>query len=344
MPNSFFKKSGKGIIKCYACKHYCSIPEKGFGLCGARKNEKGKIKLITHSKPCSLHLDPIEKKPLYHYLPGSKTMSIGFFGCNFKCDFCQNFDISFCKGYSAEKSLIGIKEVSPKAFVNLAIEEEAKSIAITYNEPVVSVEYNLEAFKIAKEKKVGTIYVSNGYCSDEQLKELTKKKQRLDAINIDLKSFNENFYKQICGAELENVLSSIKSFHKAGIWLELTTLLIPGKNNSKEEVKQIAEFISSIDKNIPWHTSAFFPMHKMTNISPTSTKEIINAINIGKDAGLKYIYAGNIRETNFESTFCPKCKNLLIKRNGYNTEIIGLHKENKITTCKNCGEKIKGVF
>jgi pyruvate formate lyase activating enzyme len=344
MTSTFFKKSGESTIKCFACKHNCSIPTTSFGLCGVRKNENGKIKLITHSKPASLHLDPIEKKPLYHYLPGSKTMSIGFFGCNFKCDFCQNYDISFCKGSSAEKKLINAESVSPKKFVELAIEEEAKSVAITYNEPAISVEYNLESFKLAKENKLGTVYVSNGYFSEEQLKALTKKNQRLDAINIDLKSFNENFYRSTCGATLEGVLSSIKETHKAGIWMELTTLLIPGKNDSAEELKQIANFIYSIDKNIPWHVSAFFPMHKMTNISPTSTNEIINAINIGKEVGLNYIYAGNVRGTNFESTFCPKCKFLLIKRNGYNTEIVGLHNEKKETFCKNCGEKIQGVF
>ena len=344
MASAFFKKSGNGIIQCFACKHNCSIPTTSFGLCGVRKNDNGKIKLITHSKPCSLHLDPIEKKPLYHYYPGSKTMSIGFFGCNFKCDFCQNFDISFCKGSNAEKKLIGVEEVSPKKFVDFAVEENAKSIAITYNEPTISVEYNLEAFKIAKKNKIGTVYVSNGYFSDKQLKELSKKNQRLYAINIDLKSFNENFYKTTCGAELEGVLTSIKTTHKAKIHLELTTLLIPGKNDSKEELNELTKFIAEIDKNIPWHVSAFFPMHKMTNTSPTSTEEIVNAINIGKDNGLRFIYAGNVRGTNFESTFCPKCKFLLIKRNGYNTEIVGLHKEKEKTTCKNCGEKIEGIF
>jgi pyruvate formate lyase activating enzyme len=303
-----------------------------------RKNISGKLVPLTYSKPCSLHLDPIEKKPLFHYLPTSSTMSIGFFGCNFRCDFCQNFDISFCKRVLAEDKLKNAEIVSPKTFIDVAKKSDAKSIAITYNEPAISVEYNLESFALAKKEKLGTLYVSNGYVSDEQIKALTKKETKLDAINIDLKSFNNEFYLKTCGGELEKVLNCVKSFHKKGIWVELTTLIIPGKNDSKEELTQIIKFISDLDKNIPWHVSAFFPMHKMTNISPTSTEEVTNIAKLGYENGLNYVYGGNIPSTS--NTLCPKCKNLLIKRSGYTSEIIGLEK-NK---CNNCGEKISGVF
>jgi pyruvate formate lyase activating enzyme len=337
----FFQVLTGKTIKCLACRHYCTIPLNGFGLCGVRKNVGGRISLIVDSYPCSMHLDPIEKKPLFHYLPGSKTMSLGFFGCNFRCDFCQNYDISFVRGASAEKEITTLKEFTPQDLIDTAIENDAKSIAITYNEPAISVEYNLEAFALAKKQspQLGTVYVSNGYVSEEQLEALSQESTRLDAINIDLKSFNEDFYKKICGGELEEVLKSIRAFHKKGVWVELTTLLIPGKNDSNKELNQIASWISDLDKNIPWHVSAFFPTHKMISVPPTSTIDVIRAVEIGKKNGLNFVYGGNVR-AGLENTFCPKCGHLVIKRFGYDAEIIGMEK-NK---CSNCGEKIAGVF
>lgn len=342
---NFFLKIDEKFSKCLACRHYCKIPINGYGICGARKNINGKIILLTHSKPCSIHLDPIEKKPLYHFLPNSKTQSIGFFGCNFRCSFCQNDELSFTKGGVLEENVKYLHTVSPKSFVTSAKENGAKSIAFTYNEPGINVEYNLEAIKEAKKQKtknkLRTVYVSNGYLSKEQIKELSKKSTRLDAINIDLKSFNENFYKTTCGGTLEGVLDSIKLVHKKGIWVELTTLIIPGKNNSKEEINNIAKWIYELDKNIPWHVSAFFPMHQMQNIPPTSENELINAVNIGKENGLNYIYAGNLhKESTLSNTYCPKCNSLLIKRNGFGSRVIGLKKGK----CINCKEKISGVF
>jgi pyruvate formate lyase activating enzyme len=329
-------------IKCLACRHYCIIPEGSFGMCGVRKNEAGKIKLVVYAKPCSMNLDPIEKKPLFHYLPSSKTLSIGFFGCNFKCDFCQNFDITFVRGIGAEKDSMLLNEVTPAKFIDFAKKEEAKSVAITYNEPAITVEYNLDVFIEAKkrENSIGTVYVSNGYESIEQINELVKGRGLLDAINIDLKSFNNDFYKKICGASLEGVLDSIKLFHKAGVWVELTTLLIPNQNDSDSEIKQMAEFILSIDKNIPWHVSAFFPIHKMKSTPPTSKESVENAVRIGKEAGLNFVYSGNVHNSKNESTFCPKCGALLIEREGFKSKVIGMNKN----ACAKCGEKIKGVF
>lgn len=311
-------------------------------MCGVRKNENGKIKLVVYAKPCSMNLDPIEKKPLFHYLPSSKTMSIGFFGCNFKCDFCQNFDISFVRGSSAEKDSELLNEVAPDKFVDFAKKEGAKSVAITYNEPAITVEYNLDVFLEAKKKgySLGTVYVSNGYESVEQINALVKGKSLLDAINIDLKSFDNEFYKKTCGASLEGVLDSIKLFHKAGVWVELTTLLIPNQNDSDSEIKQMAEFIFSVDKNIPWHLSAFFPMHKMKSTPPTSKESIENAVRIGKEAGLNFVYSGNVHNSKNESTFCTKCNSLLIEREGFKSKVIGMNNDK----CINCGEKIKGVF
>ncbi|MFA5125777.1 MAG: AmmeMemoRadiSam system radical SAM enzyme [archaeon] len=341
MEKVFFKKEKSGNIRCLACRHNCIIPENRFGLCGARKNIEGKIILLTHSKPCSLHIDPIEKKPLFHYLPGSTVASIGFFGCNFRCDFCQNYDISCMRGKLLEEQVKKIETVSPKEFISFAKKSSAKSIAITYNEPAISVEYNIDAIKLAKKQKpkLGTVYVSNGYASEEQITELKKSKTRLDATNIDLKSFNADFYRKICGAELEKVLKCIKDFYKTGTWIELTTLLIPGKNDSGEELEQIADFIHSIDKNIPWHVSAFFPTHRMNNVRPASSEEIMRAVRIGKETGLNFVYGGNIRAGN-ENTYCPKCNTLLIKRDGFNAQVLELNKGK----CIRCGEKIKGIF
>ncbi len=338
----FFKKNSANSIKCTACRHYCTIPLGSFGFCGARKNDGNKIKLITHSKPASLHLDPIEKKPLYHYLPGSKTLSIGFFGCNFKCDFCQNFDITFKRRSAIEDELSIIEEVSPKKFAQLAVKQKARSVAFTYNEPSINVEYNIEAIIEAKKQMplLGTVYVSNGFESIEQIKALTSKKTKLDAINIDLKSFDSEFYNKTCGAGLEGVLDSIKKFHSAGVLVELTTLLIPGKNDSADEIKQIAQFISGVDKNIPWHLSAFYPMHKFSHLPPTSIESIRRAIKIGHEAGLNFVYGGNVLDSEFESTYCPSCGNILIKREGFNAEVVGMDKN----SCLECGKKLIGVF
>lgn len=341
-PFKFYKKSGSNL-RCTACRHYCTIPKGAFGLCGARKNEEGKIVLVTHSRPCSLHLDPIEKKPLFHYLPGTGTMSIGFFGCNFRCGFCQNFEISFVKGVGAERNSAALKEVSPKKFVEFAKKEGAKSVAFTYNEPSISVEYNLEAIALAKKQKpaLGAVYVSNGYTSVEQIAALSKEDAQLDAINIDLKGFTEKFYAQTCGARLESVLNCIRDFHESGIWVELTTLIIPGENDSDAELKQIASWIADLDKNIPWHVSAFFPMHKMAHLPPASAEKVMHAARIGKEAGLNFVYGGNLSGgAGLEDTSCPKCGSLLIRRAGFNSGIVGMD-GNK---CVACGEKIKGIF
>ena len=332
MPQAFFEKSCKAI-KCLACKHYCVIPEGKFGICGARKNVSGKIDLITYSHPSGIHLDPIEKKPLYHYLPGSKTMSIGFFGCNFKCDFCQNYSISCAKGEMLEKSVKELEEVMPEEFVRMTKKSGAESMAFTYNEPAISIEYVLDTFDLLEKEKLGTVFVSNGYSSDESIKAL---KGRLDAINIDLKSFSDDFYKKIVGGKLENVLETIKTYHKAGVWVELTTLVIPDKNDSEEELSELTDFIASVDKNIPWHIIGFFPMHKMSSHEPAGTKHIERAVKAGEEAGLKYIYS---RLPGRENTYCPDCGEVVVKRSFYGTAEVLLENGK----CK-CGKKIKGIF
>ncbi|MCX6800900.1 MAG: AmmeMemoRadiSam system radical SAM enzyme [Candidatus Diapherotrites archaeon] len=343
---TFYKRLEKpeNAVKCSACRHGCTIAESRFGICGVRKNIGGKLFLITYAKPCSIHLDPMEKKPLFHYKPGTEIMSIGFFGCNFSCAFCQNYDISAVKGEQVEKLLPGMQEVSPEKFISLTEESGAKSVAFTYNESAISIEYCLDAIALARKKNFGTVFVSNGYESEEQIKSLRRK---LDAINIDLKSFDDEFYKKICGAKLEGVLETIKSFHKNKTWTEITTLLIPGKNTSHDNLKQLADFISSVDKSIPWHVSAFHPCHKMAGIPKTSANQIKEAMKIGKDAGLRFVYGGNLSDSDLESTYCPNCGAKIIERSLYGVAMGGLEKAGGLSRsarCADCGEKIEGVF
>jgi len=352
---SFYEESKNDFVNCTACRHYCTIPKGGYGICGARKNVGGSLMLLTYAKPASVSIDPIEKKPLFHYLPGSQTFSVGFYGCNFRCAFCQNFDLSTTKGSNLEQSVASLKELTPAQLIESAKKTEAKSIAFTYNEPAVSAEYNIEAIKLTKKvklaeksnseksksEKLGTVYVSNGYASKEQIKVLKKSDSKLDAINIDLKSFSEDFYRKLCGAQLENVLNCIKEFQKAGTWVELTTLLIPGRNNSPDELAQMASWIRDLDKNIPWHVTAFFPTHELRNVPPTTREEIATALEIGKEAGLRHVYGGNLHDSTLQTTWCSKCGAELITRTQQaGVEQKGLSK----SKCVGCGEKVAGVF
>jgi pyruvate formate lyase activating enzyme len=274
-------------VRCLACSHKCLISNNKTGICGVRKNVKGSLFLIVYGWPVSVAVDPIEKKPLYQFLPGTKAYSIGTIGCNFKCSFCQNYDIS-----QASKSgkFFG-KEYSPEQIVEEAINTGCKSIAYTYNEPTIFIEYVKDIAKLAKEKGLKNILVTNGYMSKECFDYIS---DYIDAMNIDLKSFKDNFYKKICGARLKPVLDTIKRAHEKNIHIEITTLLIPGENDSEDELIKIAEFIKGIDKNIPWHISRFFPMYKMSNKQITPIQSLAKAQKIGLKAGLKYVYLGNI--------------------------------------------------
>lgn len=298
-----FKKLKSGRVQCTACSHYCKIAEGKTGICGVRKNIKGTLNLLVYGKAIALNVDPIEKKPLYHFLPGSSILSLGTFGCNFKCDFCQNWDISQrTKEYKNQKTkelknqeaieVFGWgQNLPPKDIVNTAIRNKIPSIAYTYNEPAVFIEYALDTAKLAHKAGLKNVFVSNGYQSPESRKLIMP---YLDAINIDLKSFDNNFYQKICGATLKPVLESIIYYHTNKVHLEITTLVIPSQNDTSENLKQIANFIASVDKNIPWHISRFFPKYKMNRIEITPESTLKRAYKIGKRAKLKYVYIGNI--------------------------------------------------
>jgi len=330
----FYKHLKDKTVKCELCPHNCIIQEGKSGVCGVRKNKQGELFSLVYGKTIAWHIDPIEKKPLFHFYPGSKIYSFSTAGCNFKCEFCQNWDISqISKG--KEGKIIG-EDKSPKEIVQEAIDSGCDSIAMTYNEPTIFFEYAYDTAKLAKEKGLKTVFVSNGYINKEPIDKISK---YLDGINIDLKSFNDDFYKKTCGGKLKPVLDSINHYYKNNVWVEVTTLIVPGENDSEKELKQIAEFISGVSKDIPWHISRFHPDYKMLNKNITSEKTLDKAYKIGKKAGLNYIYVGNIFGNNYESTHCPECGEIVIERLGYRIIRNNLEK-NK---CE-CGKEIKGKF
>lgn len=319
-----------GKLKCNLCSHRCIISDGKTGVCGVRKNLKGVLYSLVYGKAVSANVDPIEKKPLFHFLPGSKSFSFATAGCNFRCDFCQNHDIS----QLSEKTVIS-SDLPPERIVNMAVKNNCRSIAYTYTEPTIFFEYAYDTMKLAKKKGLKNVWVTNGYYTAEALEII---KPCLDAVNIDLKSMDEKFYLKTIGAKLQHVLDSIKRTHEAGIWIEITTLLIPGYNDSASNLKKIAEFIVSIDKDMPWHISRFYPMHKLLDALPTSIGSLERAYMIGKDAGLHYVYLGNV-SSEHENTFCPECYEKAIGRVGYATK--SNLRGNK---CPECGYKIAGVF
>ncbi|RMD45704.1 AmmeMemoRadiSam system radical SAM enzyme [Candidatus Pacearchaeota archaeon] len=288
-----YQKLKEKRLKCLACSNECIISNGKKGICGVRKNINGKLQLLVHGMPCAVHVDPIEKKPLYHFLPGSLAFSIGTIGCNFKCPWCQNWDIS----QNRDENFFSKELLTPKKAVSLAILYGCKSIAYTYNEPAIFSEYIKDIAKLAKKEGLKNILVTNGYFTKESF-DFLNKEHLIDAANIDLKAFKDETYRKYCGSVkgIKPVLENIKRFHKAKIHIEVTTLIIPNLNDSKKELKQIAEFIASIDKNIPWHISRYFPQYKMDEKKHPVTKiETLKlAEKIGKATGLRYVYIGNV--------------------------------------------------
>lgn len=296
MKAELFIKKERGAIQCLACGHRCTIAKGRTGVCGVRQNVDGELDLLVYGRPAAIHIDPIEKKPLYHFLPGTKILSLGTLGCNFRCGFCQNWDISqkpmSSPDAAGQKSIFeNFEYVSPEEVVKLALEHRTPSIAYTYNEPTIFVEYAHDIMVLARGAGLKNVFVSNGYESMEAWGYIGP---YLDAINIDLKSFSDKFYARNCGARLQPVLDSIKECRRRKIWLEITTLLIPNENDTDEELAQIAGFIAGVDTGIPWHISRFHPDYKMTDKNITSMDSLKRAEKIGKKSGLKYVYLGNV--------------------------------------------------
>ena len=287
-----YEKLDKKKVRCNACNHRCVIAQGKRGICGVRENQDGTLYSLVYGKIIAEHIDPIEKKPLYHFMPGTFSLSIATVGCNFRCLHCQNADISQISKERPEDVEILGENLSPEKIVKHALDNKCPSISYTYTEPTIFVEFALDCMRLAKEEGLRNVWVSNGYMTKETLDLIG---EYLDAANIDLKAFTEEFYQEVCGAKLKPVLENLIEIKKRRIWLEVTTLIIPGKNDSEKELKQIAEFIKKeLGDDTPWHVSRFFPYYKMNDVPPTPIEKIYQAVEIGKKAGLKYVYPGNV--------------------------------------------------
>ncbi|MCX5695462.1 MAG: AmmeMemoRadiSam system radical SAM enzyme [Candidatus Omnitrophica bacterium] len=330
-----YEKLDKSLVHCYLCSHHCKIADQGFGFCGVRQNLEGTLYTHAYGNVISAQVDPIEKKPLYHFLPGSSSFSIATRGCNFRCGFCQNWEISQ-QSFKDGSSSLGEEELSPSDIVEEALKNDCKSIAYTYTEPTIFFEYAYETARLAKEKGLRNIFVTNGYMTKECLIMI---KPYLDAANVDLKFFNDASYKKICLGSLSPVLDSIRLMKELGIWIEITTLLIPGENDSDVELSGIARFISGVDKGIPWHISRFHPDYKFSEYPVTPQESLKKAYSIGREAGLDFIYIGNVSGWGSD-TACPACKKRLIRRDYFNI----LEYNIKESRCIYCRERLPGEF
>ncbi|MBD3203932.1 AmmeMemoRadiSam system radical SAM enzyme [Candidatus Woesearchaeota archaeon] len=329
----FFEKLDEKKVQCRLCPHNCKISDGKKGICAVRENKEGILYSLSYENVNTMHIDPIEKKPLYHFYPGEKAMSIATMGCNLSCRFCQNADLS----QTPRITKIHGEKVTPDEIVRATERNDCKIIAYTYSEPTIFYELAYETAVKASKKGIKNVFVSNGYINPKPVKKISPV---LDAANIDLKSFRKEFYMDVCGSRLQPVLETIRLMKKLGIWLELTTLLIPGKNDSEQEIKDIAQFIASVDKNIPWHISRFHPDYKMRDSGYTPLEKMNLAFNIGKKTGLNYIYLGNVPSREHNDTICHSCKNHIIRRANFYV------KENHIEDgkCGFCKETIPGVF
>lgn len=326
----YFRYNDEDSITCLLCKHYCTLKKDKHGICGVNFNINSELVNKTYAHPSTIHIDPIEKKPLNHFLPSSTSLSIGTVGCNFRCPFCQNYSIS--QTTQVDESVTYM----PKDIVELAVQNHTKSISYTYNEPTIWYPYAKDIGVLAKERGIKNVFVSSGYESKEVLEDMPS---WLDAANIDLKSFSHDYYKKVLKTDLDGVLESLIAFAKSRIWLEITTLLIPNINDSSAEIEKMAEFIvTKLGRDVPWHFSAFHPDYKMLDTPPTSMTTLSRAKEIAKSFGIRYVYLGNIR--NDSSTYCPKCQIKLVDREGYEAQILHI----KDSKCTNCSEHIAGVW
>jgi len=320
-------------VRCGLCPNNCTIGPGGRGVCRARANVGGKLYSLVYGNPAAVHLDPVEKKPLFHFLPGSNAFSIGTAGCNFRCLNCQNWQISQFTPEQTENM-----DMMPQQVVDDAVGQSAKSIAYTYNEPTVFYEYMLDTSRLARQKGLRNIMVSNGYMNREPQDELTKV---LDAVHIDLKGFDDNIYMKLNAGTLQPVLDSIKAYHDKGVWFEIIHLAVPTWTDDIDVFKRMVKWLlDNIGPDYPLHISRFSPQYKLTNLPPTPTDYLVKARQAAIDVGLHYVYVGNAPELNMEDTICPKCGKTVLERRGYTILANNLVD----SRCKFCGERIPGVW
>jgi len=334
MEAMFYDSLEGKLVRCNLCGHRCLIQPSKRGVCAVRENRDGRLYTMVYGRLIARAVDPVEKKPLYHFYPGSRAYSIATVGCNFRCKNCQNYDISQLPRETGK--VIGDR-VSPEDVVEDAERYGCESIAYTYTEPTIFYEYAYDVARLASREGIKNIFVTNGYITEEALRGI---KPYLDAANIDLKSFKDSFYRSVCGARLEPVLEAIRLYKELGIWIEITTLIIPGLNDSEDELRSIASFIrEELGPDVPWHVSRFYPMYMLLDLPQTPLETIRKARRIGLEVGLHYVYEGNVPGEG-EDTICPSCGETLIKRMGYNIL------ENKVrdSTCPRCGFKVEGFW
>lgn len=336
MKEAMFYEAGKQKdVICGLCSHHCHIKEGKRGLCGVRENRAGVLYSLVYGRLIAESIDHIEKKPLLHFLPGSKAYSISTVGCNFQCLHCQNYDIS--QYPQANNLTIAGKERTAIAIVDEAEHSGCASVCYTYVEPTIFYEFAYDCSVLAHKRGLKNVFVSNGYMTSQVTRHLAP---ILDGINIDIKAFTDDFYKKVCKARLQPVLDNVRLMHELGVWVEVTTLVIPGRNDSPEELRAIARFVKSVSPDIPWHVTAFHPTYKMQDSKPTPIATLRKAREIGLEEGLHYVYEGNIPGGGGENTFCPGCDAELISRYGFtvrrNTLVDG--------RCKTCKRPIAGVW
>lgn len=331
-PASYYSKTAKGL-RCELCPHYCTLAEGESGKCQTRVCREGELYTLGYGQPCSINVDPIEKKPIYHFLPGSKALSIATAGCNFTCLNCQNSSISQVSPGNTDTF-----DLMPAAAVAMALKHNCQSIAYTYTEPTVFYDYMLDMATLARENGLKNVLISNGYINETPLRQLC---QQLDAANIDLKCFSNETYRKLTGGFLKPVLNTLKILKEEGVWYEITNLIIPGWTDDTHSIKQMCQWlVASGMQDCPLHFTRFFPTYKLGEITPTPIEILLKAREIALEAGIRYVYIGNVHGTDQDHTLCPSCNKTLIKRQGYIIEDVQL-KQGK---CGSCGEEIPGVW
>ena len=327
-----YEKLEKGKVKCFLCPQYCSISPGKRGICAVRENRDGTLYTLVYGKVVAEHVDPIEKKPLFHFFPGSRSYSISTVGCNFRCMHCQNYEIS---QYPKQNPDIPGKDMTPEQVVREAEAAGCRSISYTYTEPTIFFEFAYDCARLAHERGIRNVFVSNGYTSPDAARLIAP---YLDANNIDLKG-DDAFYKKIVGARLQPVLDTIRLMKELGVWVEVTTLIIPDYNDSDEFLTWTAEFLKSVDPAIPWHVTQYYPTYELLDKPRTPVSSLRKAREIGLKVGLKYVYEGNVPGEGGENTYCPSCGELLIRRLGFALTAIDM----KDAKCPKFGTRIDGV-
>lgn len=321
-------------VRCNLCAHRCVIPPGRKGACCVRENRDGVLYTLVYGSTIAQNIDPIEKKPLFHFQPGTRSFSIATVGCNFRCSFCQNWEIS--QEPRLEQQVLG-RPATPLEIAEAARRAGCASVAYTYTEPTIYAEYALDTARAARKLGLRNVFVSNGYMTPELIDRMSG---LIDGINVDLKAGRDEFYHKISGAALDPVLRNLKLLKAKGIWLEVTTLAIPGLNDREDELAWVARYLfDELGPDVPWHVSRFYPQYRMTDTPPTPARTLELAWRIGRDAGLRYVYVGNVPDHDSESTRCPHCNTVVVERHGYRTHVAAL----RGGACTQCGAAIAGV-